>query len=255
MRSNTASATCARQPESALRQRRRPPGPGPKGGPRGPALTQHQVRALTEPFYFIQYAVDMAPLTHRLAQLAEQRGRRIAQLSEETRLTLHNLRDRLFTLCGITMLSVLVGGLILIWMGLAPLNRLSDAVSRINEKDFQLRLDPQTLPSELQPVAIRLRHSLDRLRLAFAREKQASQDLSHDLRTPLAALTTTIEVALKKDRSPAEYRELLEECQLSAEQMSHLVERLLALAKVDAGSNPIRPRPVDIAKVRIMPPT
>ncbi len=231
-----------------------PPGPGPgnpspKGGPRGPALTQNQLRAMTEQFFFIQYAVETTPLANRLAKMTEQRNQRIARLSEETRITLQNLRERLFTLCGLTVVSVFVGGLILIWMGLAPLHRLSEAVSRINEKDFQLRLDPQSLPTELQPVAHRLRHSLDQLRQAFAREKQAAQDLSHDLRTPLAALTTTIEVALKKDRSTAEYRELLEECQLSANQMSHLVERLLALAKIDAGSNPVRPRPIDVAQV------
>jgi heavy metal sensor kinase len=220
------------------------PQPKKDSQPKGP-------RPASLPVYYLQYAVETTALHKRVASLNEERDRRIANLSEETRTTLQELRQQLIYICGATAGCVLVGGLVLIWIGLAPLRRLSDAVSRVNEKDFQLRLDPQTLPSELQPVAQRLSHSLDQLRKAFAREKQAAQDISHDLRTPLAALTTTIEVALKKDRTTAEYRELMEECQLSANQMSHLVERLLALARIDAGSNPARPRPLDVVQIAL----
>lgn len=225
-----------------------PPWKGVFRGPPPPNASQTW-RAMSEPFFFVQYASETTPLTKRLTQLSEERAQRETRLADETHTALHDLGRRLVMVCGLTTVSVLVGGLVLIWLGLAPLNRLSDAVSRINEKDFQLQLDPQSLPSELQPVASRLREALDQLRKAFAREKQAAQDISHDLRTPLAALTTTIEVALKKDRSTAEYRELLEDCQLSANQMSHLVERLLALAKIDAGSNPVRSRPIDVVAV------
>lgn len=201
-----------------------------------------------EPFYYLQFAIDSGPHQQQLQRLVEERDARLARLTEETTTSLADLRRRLFGVCSLTALSVLVGGLILIWMGLAPLNRLSDAVSQINERDFQLPLDPKSLPTELQPVAERLRHSLEQLKRAFAREKQAAQDISHDLRTPLAALTTTLEVALKKDRTGAEYREMIEECQMSASQMSHLVERLLTLAKVDSGSNPVKLRPIDLAQ-------
>lgn len=221
-----------------------------KGGFRGGSPNfGDRWRAMAEPYFILQYAADTTPLDNRLADLAQLRKQRIDRLGEETSTTLSKLRQRLVYVCGLTAISVLVGGLLLIWMGLAPLHRLSEAVSQINEKDFQLRIDPQSLPSELQPVAQRLRQSLDQLRNAFAREKQAAQDISHDLRTPLAALTTTIEVALKKDRTTAEYRELIEECQISAQQMSHLVERLLALARIDSGSNPVRPRPVDVVQI------
>ena len=49
------------------------------------------------------------------------------------------------------------------------------------------------------------------MRKAFAREKQATADISHELRTPLAALLTTIDLALRKQRSGEEYREMLSE--------------------------------------------
>src|SRR5262249_53541017 len=80
------------------------------------------------------------------------------------------------------------------------------------------------------------------LKRAFAREKQAAADLSHELRTPLAALLTTLEVALRKPRAVEEYREILEEARDSGQHMYGLVERLLALARLDPGAAHLRPR-------------
>jgi signal transduction histidine kinase len=58
---------------------------------------------------------------------------------------------------------------------------------------------------------------------------------------------TTLEVGLKKPRSAEEYRELLEDCRLSGQQMTRLVERLLALARLDAGVDTLRAHSVDVA--------
>ena len=79
------------------------------------------------------------------------------------------------------------------------------------------------------------------------REKQATADISHELRTPLAAMLTTTEIALRKPRTAEEYRELLQDCRLSAQQMAQAVERLLALARLDAGVDRLRPQQFDAA--------
>jgi signal transduction histidine kinase len=91
--------------------------------------------------------------------------------------------------------------------------------------------------------------SLELLKRAFNREKQATADISHELRTPLAAMLTTIELALRKPRQPEQYREFLEDCQASAQQMHQIVERLLTLARLDAGVDRLRPQPVDIGEL------
>jgi signal transduction histidine kinase len=117
----------------------------------------------------------------------------------------------------------------------------------VSEKDFRLPLGKAPLPVELRPIAGRLTQTLDQLRLAFEREKQAAADISHELRTPLAALLTTTEVALKKPRSVQEYRDVIEDCRASGQQMSRLVERLLMLARLDAGVDRLRARQVDVA--------
>jgi signal transduction histidine kinase len=84
------------------------------------------------------------------------------------------------------------------------------------------------------------------LQAAFDREKRAAADISHELRTPLAALTTTLEVAGRKPRTPEQYRQTLDDCKAIAKQMSQLVERMLALAWIDAGADEVRPERVDV---------
>jgi len=119
-------------------------------------------------------------------------------------------------------------------------------VSQVSEKDFRLPIDQAKLPRELKPIAGRLAETLEQLKHAFDREKQASADISHELRTPVAALLTRLDITLRKQRSAEEYREVLQDCRESGQQIHHLVERLLALARLDAGADLLRPRDVDV---------
>jgi heavy metal sensor kinase len=232
-----------------------PGGPGRKGG--GPPRKQAQppkqppppLRPVERkaPTIYVQYAMDTAELEASLDRFAAERDKGLADLGPESEEQLSGLRDRLLWLGLIAFLLTGAGGFVMLYLALKPLDRLSDAVSRISEKDFRLPLDGAPLPSELRPIEERLQQTLDLLKRAFAREKQAAADISHELRTPLAALMTTLEVALRKPRSQEEYREILQDCRDSGKHMTQLVERLLALARLDAGADLLRPREVDAA--------
>jgi signal transduction histidine kinase len=124
---------------------------------------------------------------------------------------------------------------------------MSDAVSKVSPRNFSLDLDTSRLPRELRPIAERLKTTLELLKRAFAREKQATADISHELRTPLAALMTTIDLALRKPRTSEQYREFLSDCRNSATQMHQIIERLLTLARLDAGVDRLKAQPVDVA--------
>ena len=201
------------------------------------------------PFVFIHYAQDTASLDGKILELQEERDKKIEGLKNATQSDLHDLRDRLAWIGGSTFVGILVGSWLLIALGLSPLSRLSDAVSKVTPRDFRLQIDQANLPRELMPIAGRMSDTLAQLGKAFAREKQAAADISHELRTPLAALLTTAEVGLKKSRSPEEYRELLQDCRLSGEQMMMLVERLLALARLDANAD--QPRFLELDRVAV----
>jgi heavy metal sensor kinase len=197
----------------------------------------------------VQCAADLREVQAILDGLRKQRDGELAALHAETTTALEGQRNRLVVISLVTFAATVLGSFVLVWLGLLPLHRLSDAVSKVSPRDFQLHLGDQPLPQELRPIVERLTGTLELLKRAFGREKQATADISHELRTPLAALLTTTELALRKPRSPEQYREFFEDCRLSAQQMNQIVERLLTLARLDAGVDRLRPQPVDLTEL------
>jgi heavy metal sensor kinase len=198
---------------------------------------------------FVQCAASTSGRDAALRGIGDDRDRKMAAVEAETADSLAGLRNRLLLMGGLTFALAALGCFGLVRLGLSPLQRVSDAVSRVSAKDFRLQVDQRRLPGELKPIVRRLSETLEMLKRAFEREKQATADISHELRTPLAALLTTTEIALRKPRSAAEYEELLRDCRGSAQQMTQAVERLLALARLDAGVARLRPQAVDAAQL------
>jgi heavy metal sensor kinase len=199
------------------------------------------------PTIYVHCAAETDKHDAALAGFRQQRDDELAKVADETRASLRDLGLRLLAISLAVFAATAVGGFWLVRLGLSPLQRVTDAVSRVSTKDFRLPLDEKPLPRELRPIVERLRTTLDLLKRAFAREKQAAADISHELRTPLAALMTTTEFALRKPRSPEQYRELLGDVHASAQQMHQIVDRLLTLARLDAGVDRLRVQPVDVA--------
>ena len=69
---------------------------------------------------------------------------------------------------------------------------------------------------------------------AFARQRRFTADASHELRAPLAVIRAEADLALRKDREPAEYRSSLQTVAEEADRLETLVEDLLASARADA---------------------
>jgi heavy metal sensor kinase len=200
-------------------------------------------------FLTIQVAADLSVLEDRKEQLAGQRDVELQALREETVDALARLRVRLLLIAAVTFLATTLGAWALVWLGLWPLKNLSEAVSKVSSRDFHLPVDKELMPAELQPITEKLTGTLEQLKRAFTREKQAAADISHELRTPLAALLTTIELALRRPRTPEKYREMFVDCHLSVKYLHQIVERLLALARLDAGVDRCKPQAVDVAQI------
>jgi two-component system, OmpR family, heavy metal sensor histidine kinase CusS len=213
--------------------------------PEPPTKIRPDVFVRSPAMLLIECACDTTRLNATLQGFQAEFDEEVANLAAESRTTLTTLRDRLVAISLAAFAACVLGGFCLVRLGLAPLRRLSDAVSQVSERDCRLQFDGSRLPSELRPIVERLEQALGQLQRAFAREKQAAADISHELRTPLAALLTTTEVALRKPRSLDEYREMLGDCRDLGHQMSQLVERLLALARLDAGVDTLRLQEVD----------
>lgn len=186
---------------------------------------------------FVHHARPLSELDARLAAAQTERDDQTARARADTRTELARFRTRLWAIGGGTFALLVVGGFLIVARGLAPIGTLSDAVSRVSEKDFRLPVEAADLSRELAPIHARLTQTLTLLQRAFAREKQSVADISHELRTPIASLLATIDVALRKPRTPEQYRTTLEECRLISKQLGQLVERIMTLATLDAGTD------------------
>ncbi|HEV2689273.1 MAG TPA: ATP-binding protein, partial [Bryobacteraceae bacterium] len=136
--------------------------------------------------------------------------------------------------CGVAGIVAALLAVPLSRAALRPLRQTADTIGEIDERRLDRRINVDALPTELQPVADRLNQMLGRLDLAFAQRKQFLADASHELRTPVAALVTTIEVALRRPREAADYVRTLKICLSDARLLRQLIQTLLEHARSEA---------------------
>jgi two-component system, OmpR family, heavy metal sensor histidine kinase CusS len=123
--------------------------------------------------------------------------------------------------------------------GLRPLEEMKRSLERIGPTHLNERVASANWPRELQPLAIAFDEMLKRLDDSFTRLSQFSADLAHELRTPIANMLGEAQVALSRDRSSGEYREIIESTIGECERLSGIVDNLLFVARADAAREPV----------------
>jgi two-component system, OmpR family, heavy metal sensor histidine kinase CusS len=129
---------------------------------------------------------------------------------------------------------------------LRPLNRLAGQISDLSDADLSARISLPTVPNEIDPVVDQLNQLLARLEDAFEREHTFSSDIAHELRTPLAGLRSTLEVALSRPREPGDYRDTMYRLLEIVRGVQNMVETLLYLGRLDSGQVEIERHTVDL---------
>lgn len=123
--------------------------------------------------------------------------------------------------------------------GLRPLTAMRRALERVQPAHLNERIDPTRWPTELRPLAASFDHMLIRLEDSFTRLSQFSADLAHELRTPIGNMLGEAQVALNRDRTPKQYREVIESTAAECERLSAIIDNLLFLARADAAEEEI----------------
>ncbi len=139
-----------------------------------------------------------------------------------------------------------------------PIEKISAAAQRIAHGNLSERVEGAGSGDELGSLAGVLNSTFSRLESAFERQRQFTSDAAHELRTPLAVIISETQTTLARERTAAEYRETVEACLDTAQQMRRLTESLLQLARFDASNDDPRCE-VDVAETarrcgeRLMP--
>jgi len=132
-------------------------------------------------------------------------------------------------------LPLLALGLALtIGRGLAPLSQFAEDVDRRDAACLD-PIDSPHAPQELRPLLDRLNQLFDRLGKSLEQERRFTADAAHELRTPLAAMRTHAQVAIGAGDAAGRDAALAHVIE-ATDRAAHLVEQLLTLARLDAGS-------------------
>ena len=147
---------------------------------------------------------------------------------------------------GAGIVAIVLLGWLAAKRGLTPLRDMTEVARGVTANRLGERLPLDTLPVELLDLGKAFNGMLSRLEDSFRRLSEFSSDLAHELRTPVANLTTQTQVALSRARTPDEYREVLYSNAEEFDRLARTISDMLFLAKADNGLIVPRSEPVDL---------
>ncbi len=127
-------------------------------------------------------------------------------------------------------LTLALLGFTIIYKITKTLTYLSSRMKMISEKNLDERILDIQRTDEIGELSNTFNDLLDRLHEAFKREQQFIADVAHELKTPLATLRSTLEVALQQERNNGEYQKVLREGLEETNKLSSTLKNVLDLA-------------------------
>jgi heavy metal sensor kinase len=153
----------------------------------------------------------------------------------------------LMVLIPIALVLTTTAGYWLSRRALAPVEQIRQEAEAVDPADLAARLRVPQTDDEVMRLAQTLNAMLTRIESGFRSIERFTADASHELRAPLALITTAAEVSLRRERTAEELKEVLCKIVREARHMAKLVENLLDLARGDARQRHMEMEPVDLA--------
>ncbi len=134
----------------------------------------------------------------------------------------------------LVMLLASLGGNFIIRKALHPVRRVVETAREISAEDLSLRIEARKRRDEIGELVDTFNEMIARLDKSVQKIRRFSGDVSHELRTPLTIIRGEIEVLLRKERSPEEYRKTLQSALEETHQLEAIIDDLLFLSRLEA---------------------
>ncbi len=132
---------------------------------------------------------------------------------------------------------VLIISLVMSWFlagrALSPVVKIRSLAEQIRHGRLEQRIDIGVKGKEIDDLVKIFNEMLDSIQNSMEAQRRFTSDVSHEGRSPLTSLRGSIEVALRKRRSPEEYEELLRSNLSDIIRLSRIADDLLFLTKAD----------------------
>lgn len=127
------------------------------------------------------------------------------------------------------------GGAVFAYQVIRPLRRLTTTVTEVSSGDMSCRVPVHDPKGELDELAELINGMLQRIETLVVAMRDALNNVSHDLRTPLARMKAKIERALIEETSPEMQRETLMDCAEEIERINSTITMLMDIAEAETG--------------------
>jgi heavy metal sensor kinase len=145
----------------------------------------------------------------------------------------------------VTFLASL-GGNFILRQALRPVRSVVETARKISAEDLSLRIDARKRRDEIGELVDTVNDMIARLDKSVRKIKQFSGDVSHELRTPLTIIRGEVEVLLRKERSPEEYRKTLRSALEETHNLEAIIDDLLFLSRLEAIAGTSFQKPVGL---------
>lgn len=144
-------------------------------------------------------------------------------------------RGFLFGVIGIVILSLITGG-ITAKRVLKRIDSISDTTDKIMSGNMSQRVPITKRNDEFDRLATSLNDMLDRIENLMSGLKEVTDNVAHDLKTPLTRMRSKAEAALRKGVSAKDQRAALQATIDESDQLIRTFNALLMISRVEAGT-------------------
>ncbi len=162
---------------------------------------------------------------------------------------LQMLADYLLESSVMALLISLAMGLMLGKTLLKKVNTISNTAKMIINGDLSQRIPLGKKEDEFTGLARQLNTMLDRIEQLIKGMQEVTDNIAHDLRSPLTRLRSRFELTLLEERSNNEYCQAIVQGNEELSELLHTFESLLEIAQAESGSLAAKAEPFDVAEV------
>jgi signal transduction histidine kinase len=149
----------------------------------------------------------------------------------------------------LAMVAAPAGGYWLASMATQPFAQAIDTARRLRPGHLQDRLPVRGTEDELDRLSRTVNGLLDRLAVDVRQRQDLLANSAHELRSPLAAIRTTAEVALATPRAAVDYQQALQDVVEQSARLQNLVNQLLLIAEAEADLKNVHREIVDVQRL------
>ncbi|MFT5302032.1 MAG: signal transduction histidine kinase [Mariniblastus sp.] len=142
-----------------------------------------------------------------------------------------------------------IGGFFLARHATQPVRQIIATTRSLNPSNLHSRLEIRGTGDELDQISTEINSFVDQIAKYINSQREFVANAAHELRSPITAIQTSVEVTLEMSRTPAVYQEELETVSEQCQQLRHLVNQLLELAESDTTNHIVNFHAVDLGQL------